>query len=86
MRTNQGRAVTEALPIVHQISWPATIPQFGALAASIGFFWLVVGQLRSAMIAGALLYLGYSYGSRALLLRHHQSGMRAMHAGRYEEG
>jgi hypothetical protein len=64
----------------------ATIPQLVALAVSIGSSWLVVGQLRSAMIAGALVYLGYSYGSRAFLLRHHQSGMRAMHAGRYDEG
>jgi hypothetical protein len=78
--------VIETVPVVRPISWPATIPQLGALVVSIGSVWLVVGQLRSAMIWGALVYLGYSYGSRSLLLRQHQAGMRAMHAGRFQEG
>lgn len=72
------------LPIVRELRWFFVLPQILSL-----FILLVLGMgaagIPYGLVIGALVYLVYSVGSRAILARHHKSGMRAMKAGRWEE-
>ena len=76
--------VSSRAPILHQISWRATIPKLvaGGLAVLIG--WQIAGSVQG-VIVGALVFLAYSYGSRLLIPWHHRRGVALMHRGCYGE-
>jgi hypothetical protein len=61
------------------------VPQLLTLAVSIGIFSLSLGFGVHALLWGAGCYLAYSFGSRAMLLRHHNAGMAALHQARWGE-
>jgi tetratricopeptide (TPR) repeat protein len=54
------------------------------LAILAGLGWLVISRSGTGVALGALAFLAYSRGSRALLLADHQRGMRLLQAGKYE--
>lgn len=72
------------IPVVRQISWPMAAAQVAALGALMLAGWLVVGS-ENGVVAGAFLYLLYSFGSRAVLLRRFRRGMRLLAMGRYQD-
>jgi tetratricopeptide (TPR) repeat protein len=65
-------------PIVKRIAWLYTLPQLLVMFGLILLLWKVQfpNNLDRAMLYGALGYLLYSFGSKALLLRHHRRGIR----------
>jgi tetratricopeptide (TPR) repeat protein len=66
---------TAPMPVVRPILWLACLPQFLILGAVIAIGWFATRSLEGVVL-GALSYLVYSYGSRAVLLRAHRRGMR----------
>lgn len=70
-------------PIVKQISWPATIPQFAflGLAMLVGFY--VTGN-SNGTVFGAVAYLIFSFGSKMIIARDHKTGMTHIRNQRYE--
>ena len=70
-------------PIVRQVSWIATIPQFVALliAMAIGTTF----SPHDGIVWGGGAYLAYSIGSRMLIPRHHRAGMALLRQNRFEE-
>jgi tetratricopeptide (TPR) repeat protein len=74
-------------PVVRQWTWLTALPQLivlGVLAALCAFFLWDRYRVSSLSIAGAI-FLAYSYGSRALLLKYHREGIALTHQTRYEE-
>jgi len=65
------------IPTVRRIAWLYMIPHLLVMFGLILLLWKV--QFRNnfnlAMLYGALGYLVYSFGSKALLLRHHRRGI-----------
>ncbi len=51
------------------------------------FFWQMLspGMVNLAVLYGALAYLAYSFGSKAVLLRHHKRGMSLSKLGLFRE-
>ena len=80
-----GARMRREPPVVREWSWRLVVPQLLAVVVAIGAFSLVLGLDRAAFLWGAGIYLVYSFGSRALLARHHKSGMSALRAGMYAE-
>jgi len=76
--------MTNRMPVVRQISWLATIPQFAALGVAMGLGWAFMGSAEG-FVWGAAVYLAYSFGSRALIPYHHRRGIRLSAGGRYRE-
>jgi tetratricopeptide (TPR) repeat protein len=72
-------------PVVRELSWRLVIPQLVALVIAIGAFGLVLGFGSAALLWGAGSYVVYSWSSRALLARHHRSGIAALRRGAYAE-
>ncbi len=74
-------------PVVRPFSWLGAVPQLVALAALIALCGVLLWERFGyfALSIGAFVYLGYSYGSRTLLLRHQNRGRRLTDAGRYPE-
>jgi tetratricopeptide (TPR) repeat protein len=74
-------------PIVHQISWKLTIPQFAMLAVFIivfaALFWSSLGYFSVSI--GALAYLVYKYGLQGILLRTQRQGIRLIKEKQYKE-
>ena len=71
-------------PVVRQVSWPATIPQFAFLtiAMLLGNYFV---STSNGVLIGASVYLAYSFGSRMLIARDHQRGMSLTRGLRYAE-
>jgi hypothetical protein len=65
------------IPTVRRIAWLYMVPHLLVMFGLIFLLWTV--QFRNnftlAMLYGALGYLVYSFGSKALLLRHHRRGI-----------
>ena len=80
----RGPIMSRRMPTVRQISWLATIPQCVALAVAVGVGWAVI-RSRAGVLLGIAVYLAYSFGSRAIVLRHHRRGLSLARQGRYEE-
>jgi hypothetical protein len=70
-------------PIVRQISWPATLPQFIAGAVAIAVGYSLAG--RDGVPLGCLAYLTYSIGSRTVIPRAHRAGIKLIRAQRFAE-
>jgi tetratricopeptide (TPR) repeat protein len=70
-------------PIIRQVSWPATIPQFVALALAMAIGAFLGG--RDAALWGGAVYLAYSIGSRSLIPRAHRAGVRLFKQQRFAE-
>ncbi len=72
------------LPIVRQTSWLGAMPQLIALGMLIVCgMWLA--RSLAGMLYGVAAYLALSYGSRAMLTRHHKRGIRLSRTQRYDE-
>jgi tetratricopeptide (TPR) repeat protein len=65
------------IPIVRRIAWWYTVPHLLVMFGLILLLWRVQfpNNLDLAVLYGALGYLVYSFGSKALLLRHHRRGI-----------
>ena len=73
-------------PVARPVAWPAVAVGLAVLAAIVAAAWVVNGHdLAAAFAVGALVYLAYSWGSRAVVARHHRAGMRALKAERFRE-
>lgn len=68
--------VSANIPIVRRIAWLYTLPN-PTIDARTNF--------DLAVLYGALGYLVYSFGSKALLLRHHRRGMSLARLKRFRE-
>lgn len=75
------------IPTVRRIAWLYTVPHLLVMFGLILLLWTV--QFRNnfnlAMLYGALGYLVYSFGSKALLLRHHRRGINLSKLGLFPE-
>jgi hypothetical protein len=70
-------------PIIRQIAWLATIPQFAALVtAMLAGMWL---WPPGGIYLGAAAYLLYSIGSRLTIPRTHRAGVRLTRQQRFAE-
>jgi tetratricopeptide (TPR) repeat protein len=65
------------IPVVKRIAWLYTLPHLLVMFGVILFFWKTQfpNNLDLAILYGALGYLVYSFGSKALILRHHRRGI-----------
>jgi len=63
--------------IVRKIAWSYTIPQLMLMFALIVLLWksFFPGDLNLAVAYGAVVYLLYSFASKAFLLRNHRRGL-----------
>jgi tetratricopeptide (TPR) repeat protein len=75
------------IPIVKRAAWPSLIPQLLLMFGLILLFWLIkfTDQFNLAVVYGTLAYLVYSFGSKAIILRHHRQGMNLSKLGRFRE-
>lgn len=75
------------IPIVRRIAWSYTVPHLLLMFGLILFLWQVLfpGKLTLAMLSGALAYLAYSFGSKAILLRRHKRGIGLSRLGLFRE-
>ena len=69
--------MSASIPTFRRIAWSYTVPQLLLMFGLVLFLWQVLfpGKLSLAVLCGALAYLAYSFGSRAILLRRHKRGM-----------
>ncbi len=74
------------IPVVRQISWGMVLLHFVVIAVcGVLAVILLWDRLHFLSISvGMAVYLAYSFGSRALLMRDHQRGMRLIQRGDYE--
>lgn len=73
-------------PVLRQISWLSVLPQLAAMVLSVGICNVFLSSDGNfASITGLLIYLGYSYGSRWILLKSHNYGMMLTNQERYAE-
>ena len=73
-------------PVTRPAAWGATALGVGVLGLVVVAAWAVNGHdWLYALSHGALIYLAYSFGSRALVARSHRAGMRLVKAGRYQD-
>ena len=75
--------MTRRTPIVRQISWLSTIPQFVALVIAVAIG--IAFRPHDGFIWGGGAYLTYSIGSRMLIPRHHRAGVALVRQERFEE-
>jgi tetratricopeptide (TPR) repeat protein len=75
------------IPVVRRTNWLLTIPNFIVLGLCILACYLLLSARIGifSISLGATLYLIYSFGSRALLTRDHQRGVRLVKQGRLAE-
>lgn len=73
--------------VARQWTWQLVLPQVVVqsvlIAGSVLIFWQQYQFLSISL--GAIVYLIYSYGSRALLLKHHRLGRVLSDQGKYRE-
>jgi len=72
------------VPVVRELRWLYVLPQFAAMAVAIGACIVALGY-PAGLYWGASIYLAYSFGSRAILARHHKSGVRRLRRRRWAE-
>jgi tetratricopeptide (TPR) repeat protein len=72
------------VPVVRELRWLYVLPQFVAMAVAIGVCIAALGY-PAGLVLGASIYLGYSLGARAILARHHRSGVRLVLRRRWAE-
>jgi tetratricopeptide (TPR) repeat protein len=86
-RCGQGAVLKTRMPVVRDVAWILTVPQFASMALlvvlSIALFWERIGIFSVSL--GLFIYLAYSFGSRRLLLRHHRRGLAFVRQGSYPE-
>jgi tetratricopeptide (TPR) repeat protein len=75
------------IPTVRRIAWSYTIPHLLLMLGLILLLWKVQfpDKLDLALLYGALVYLGYSFGSKAVLLKHHRRGINLSKLGLFRE-
>src|SRR5215203_2491197 len=75
------------LPVVRRIAWSHTIAQLLLMCGLILLLWKVLfpDNFNRAVVYGALGYLAYSFGSKAILLRHHRQGISLSKRGLFRE-
>ena len=61
--------------VVRELRWLYVLPQLGAMAVVIAACIAGAGY-PTGLFVGAAIYLAYSFGSRAILARHHKAGVR----------
>ena len=61
-------------PVVRQTNWIAVIPQLIFMALLVLFFYLL--KINEPVIWGCLTYLILSFGSRKILAKDHNQGMK----------
>ncbi len=69
------------VPTASRINWAAFALQLGVLAALIFLF----GSMGAEPMAGAVVYLIWSWGMRLALPREHRRGVALIKAGRFAE-
>ena len=79
--------MSEQLSIRRKTAWLYTIPQLLVMLTIMLFVWKVFlpDDFRRASVYGAAIYLIYSFGSRALLLKNHRRGIRLAKLDCYED-
>ncbi len=75
------------VPIVKRIAWAYTVPHLLLMFGLIWFLWKVQfpDRFDVAMLYGACCYLVYSFGSKAVLLKHHRRGISLSKVGSFRE-
>ena len=73
------------VPTTRPVSWWAVAIHIPLLVCLIGLTYALGFRPLIAMQFGAGLYLLYSFGSRAVLARHHKNGMRLVSDGDFRE-
>jgi tetratricopeptide (TPR) repeat protein len=79
--------MTQPMPVVRQVYWPALVLQLAAMATLTLVVHCCFGRWdapRCALIAG-LAYLAFCRALRTLLARDHAQGMSAYRSGRFED-
>ncbi len=79
--------MSASLPIVRRIAWWHLGPQLLLMFGLILLLWTTQfpDNFNMAMGYGALGYLIYSFGSRAILLRSHRRGVNLSKRGLFSE-
>jgi tetratricopeptide (TPR) repeat protein len=75
------------IPTDRRIAWSYTVPHLLLMFGLILLLWKVKfpNKFDLAMLYGALGYLAYSFGSKAILLRHHKQAIRLSKLGLFRE-
>src|SRR6266542_5875888 len=79
--------MSQELPIVKKIAWAYTVPQLILMLLLTLLFWkaFVPTNLSMAAAYAAVVYLLYSFGSKALLLRYHREGIHLIKRQAFHE-
>ena len=74
-------------PIVRKTAWSYIAPQLILMFLLTLFFWAAFPPIGVSMAAAysAVVYLLYSFGSKAFLLRYHREGMRLSKVQQFRE-
>ena len=86
--SNGGQnSMSSKTPIVRQVSWPLVIPQFLAMACSVGIVHAAIRPetFSDSIFIGLLIYLTYSIGSRQIIISAHRAGMRLIKQSNFQE-
>ena len=83
----QPNYMNDQAPIVRKTSWLSLIPQVLMLFALIIVSWKIVSpdNFWRGSIWGPAVYLLYSFGSKAILLKHHRKGIQLSKLNRYDD-
>ena len=71
------------IPVIRQTNWIAVIPQLIFMALLIAIFYLL--KINEPVIWGCLTYLVLSYGSRKILAKDHNQGMKLTKEQKFNE-
>ena len=72
---------------IRRITWIYTLPHLLVMFGLIWIFWKVwfPGNFNNALLAGAVLYLAYSFGSKAILTGSHKRGIDLLNNRQFRE-
>ena len=76
--------MSRRVPVAQERRWRASILQIVVLVAVLFAGWRIAGGEPMGLVAGAIAYLLYSRGSRALLASAHRQGIRLVKAREWE--
>jgi len=74
---------SQNIPVVIQTNWIAVIPQLIFMAFLVQLFYLL--KIEEPIIWGCLTYLILSFGSRKILAKYHNQGMKLTKEKKFEE-
>lgn len=84
---NRDLKLSANIQTITRTAWLSTLPQLLVMLGLILLLWKVQfpSNFRLAILYGALGYLIYSFGSKAIALRHHRRGIHLLKRGLFRE-